>query len=130
MRLRGIGKVILSGVICGLEIISGIEFPIYLAKAEHHVSQKGEISQESFIDIAEKVQKSVVSIVREKTVTMSKNEECELRATIREIGSGIIVNPEGYILTSKDNVTGNPEKIKVVFLPEKKEIDAKNEGNN
>lgn len=77
--------------------------PVYsegLENAETPKSEEG--SQVSFPDIVEKVKKSIVSIHTLKIAEVNefdKEGQPKFKYKLRGISSGIIVSPDGYILT-------------------------------
>ena len=90
-----LSKVVMGGILTGL-----IGSSTYASGLE-----------KDFSEAYKKVVPAVVCVITERTVTI-KEEGKEYKQKQRGIGSGIIISPDGYILTLK-SVIGMPDNIKV-----------------
>ena len=124
--------IFLSGIIAGMILNSPAELPAYSYADDHNFYptnlENSPIPDKSFSRIAREVTRSVVTINTEKDTEIGGGFERLFRQFRRQrpetgLGSGIIIDPQGYILTNY-HVVRDVESIKIL-LPDRRSYPAK-----
>jgi len=114
-KYRRLAIVAITVAAISLSILCGTIIGFYLSGNRHPVIASDRVLPpeitSAFVNIAKQVEPSVVHI--STVVQPSKDSDDEARASVRRgIGSGVIVDPSGYVLTNH-HVIGGVDRVKI-----------------